>query len=237
MGLKKFLDDNKIYFETVCIICVSLMSIIISINANSIATTANIIAENDLKVQKANNQPIFVFNETRYGNGFFEKLKVYNIGAPINSFSISAIVLLRAHSYEDNKYKEIVIPIGYYDISTRNVSDIGELQEFFSSENEPLNGNYYRLAEAIGDSYEISRTNNVSMNINFDKYVYITYEDLYSEKHNDLYIISSFYPYKISANEKDKVLFNIQESLKDGYLDIKYLTAEKIFTIFKNRKF
>ena len=71
MHFKTFLDGNKIYIEIFLVICLSFMSIII-------ATNANIIADNELKIQKANNQPIFVFDEIRYGNGFYEKLIVYN---------------------------------------------------------------------------------------------------------------------------------------------------------------
>ena len=223
MHFKTFLDGNKIYIEIFLVICLSFMSIII-------ATNANIIADNELKIQKANNQPIFVFDEIRYGNGFYEKLIVYNFGASLNEFHSSSIVLLKIHSYKDNNLKEITIPIGYYDISTRSGNDSRELQEFFASDTEPLNGNYYRLCETIGRFYEISRNDNLSGGINVYKYVYIKYEDIYGEKHDDLYVISELHPHKISEEEKEKILFDIQER---PFLDIKDLTAEKIYNIFK----
>jgi hypothetical protein len=210
------------------------MSIFISINANSIATNANIIAENELKVQKANNQPIFVFDEMRYGNGYFEKLNVYNYGAPINNIFMSSIVLLKVYSYKFNKYTEVDIPIGYYDISTRSGNESNELQQFFTSDVEPLNGNNYRLYKTLDDFDKFKQNNNLSIDINIYKYVYITYEDIYGDKHNDLYIISDFYKHKVSDNEKEKILFDLQENLNKGhFIHIKDLTSEKIYTIFK----
>lgn len=226
-GFNNFLNCNKIYIELFLVICLSFMSIIV-------ATNANVIAVNELNIQKANNQPIFVFDEIRYGNGYYEKLLVYNRGAPVNNFFISPITILKVHGRDtNNKLKEITIPIGYYDISTRSGNDSSELQEFFASDTEPLNGNHYRLSESFGDLYTISRDNNLSIGMSFYKYLYITYEDMYGDEHNDLYLISDLYPHKVSGKDKEKLLHDFHENVKYGYfLDINDLKAEKIYNIF-----
>lgn len=225
---KNFLESSRIYIEIFLIICLSFMSIII-------ATNANIIAENDLIIQKTNNQPLFVFDELRYGDGYYEKLLVYNSGAPLNSFHIAPFTFLKVHGYENDKLKEITIPIEYYVISTRSGNDSSKLQEFFASDTEQLNGNYYRLSSSIGDFNDISRNNNFIGGIIFYKYVYITYKDIYGEEHNDLYVISDLYPHKVSDEEKNKILRNFDESIKYGpTLNVKDLTAEKVYNIFNN---
>ena len=63
----------------------------------------------------------------------------------------------------------------------------------------------------------------------------LTYEDIYGEEHNDLYVISDLYPHKVSDKEKEKILHDYHESLKYGqFLYVEDLTAEKIYNIFSN---
>lgn len=218
-----FLEKNKIYIEIFLIISLSVMSI-------SIATNANIIALNEIEIQKAHNQPIFIFNETRYGNGYYQKLEVYNVGAPLNNFNIFPITFIKIWSYENNKYKEIMIPISYYSIGTRTESDNSELIEFFASDTKPEDGNYYRMSKAIEGFYDISRDNNLSYGMNFDKYVNIAYKDIYGEEHSDLYVVSDLYPHKISSEKKETILMDFNNSMYS--LNVEDLTADKLYEIF-----
>lgn len=60
-------------------------------------------------------------------------------------------------------------------------------------------------------------------------YININYDDTYGEKHNDIYILSNTCPYKVSDEEKEKILFDIQDSFNKShstYYDT--LTAGKI---------
>lgn len=217
----EYLNNNKIYIEVFLIVSLSVMSI-------SIATNANIIAQNEIFIQKANNQPIFIFEETRYSNGYYEKLEVYNVGAPLNNFFSASITFIKIHGRKDNKFKEIKVPISYYDIATKSENE-SELIEFFYGDTVPENGNYFRLTESIGGFYDSLRDNNISGGINYEKYVYITYEDIYGDEHNDLYLISDLNPSKISNEQKRKILMDYYSS--KYYLTVEDLTADKLYNI------
>lgn len=223
--LSVFLKENKIYIDIFFVICLTFMSI-------SIATNANLIANNEIQIQKAANQPIFTFDKVSYGNGYFDKIIVYNEGAPVSNVFAAPLTYLTIYSYESGSYKEIVIPIDYYIVGTRGTTenDTRKLYELFNSDTEPEVGNAYIFSNFWHDFQDLKKKENRSIDVNLHEFVYMKYEDIYGDSHEELYVVSDAFPHKLNSYDKEEILKIIEESPYSTQMN--KLNAEEVFTIF-----
>lgn len=236
--IRKWLENNRIFFEIIVALSLTSMSIIVSINANQIAGYQN-------ELIKEENQPIFVFNLTRNDNGSLdvgERIDISNIGRPAYNFKAEPYIFFDIHLYNESDYnseKKAYVPVtSYYGYSVETGSPVELLLSFNKYYFRPINGTNYTGNYAVfyhinEDFRNYSQTQKYFGYIELKRYFHITYSDVYGETHDEIYYVDGGTSFKLE--EKDKI--DLDKRHNDGYisnygfLEFRYFSPEEIIKI------
>lgn len=242
--IRKWLENNRIFFELIVALSLTSMSIIVSINANQIAEYQN-------ELIKQENQPIFVFNLTRTVNPNYtdngsldkgERIDINNIGKPAYNFTAEEYIFfdIRLYNKSDNySEKKAYVPVtNYYLYSVETDPAIGLLRSFNMDYFFPINGTNYTGNYAVychinEDFGNYSQTQNYFGYIDLKRYFHITYSDIYGEAHDEIYYVCGGTSYKLK--EKDKIdldkRYNNGYISNYGFLEFRYFSPAEIIKI------
>src|SRR5919108_6641078 len=89
---RNWLDRNKVFFETIGALLLSVMAVVVSIKANQIAEFEAVLAKAELL-------PTLHFDvdlrkEPETGHWAFDELVISNIGRPLRSFDSNPLIFL-----------------------------------------------------------------------------------------------------------------------------------------------
>jgi hypothetical protein len=219
--LTEFLHKNKVYLDIIFIVALTFMSISIATNANTIATAANQIAENQLQIEKDANQPIFTFQPMTYDNGSTHKIIISNEGTQYNGIiDISDMVYLVVISYDTGHVVKVRIPINNYYCSEHVIyeENTNKLYEVSNSGN---------LAARSSLLIELEKR---FTNLGWEEYLIIEYEDIYGKTHENVYMVNDWYHHKLNDDEIEEIN-EIWNSYQYSYR-IEELDAETVYDIF-----
>lgn len=249
---REWLERNKIFFEIIVALSLTAMSIIISYNANQIATDQN-------NLIKEENQPIFIFNVTHFNNDLnnssneVEKLDIYNIGGPAYNCSIEEYTFfnIQFSDFEGNLRNSANIPMAYYSGITFTGLPTGLMKSFLKNNYVIINGKkcptekYTVLNQISNDLYTYLQNHNSEnyskengdLEVDLLTYVLITYIDIYGENHDEIYYVSDGISFKLS--EYDKICltkeYNKRYVLYHGPLDLfAYMPPEEVIKLLSN---
>ena len=129
--MKKWLTENKIYFETAAAPLLGVMAVLVSISQVLLSWKQTELAEAQLIVAEQSISPsihAFVVQVRNPETGRFseEELRVYNLGAPALAADISNAVWLRVKLYPEDTGKNIIeaeLPMRGYFSATEVTQD------------------------------------------------------------------------------------------------------------------
>lgn len=213
--LRNWLNNNKIFFETIVAIFLAIMAITLTIVSINVSIKTNEIAYHETEIIKMENQPIFNFkvtydytyiDEFDYSVPVDEKLIINNVGKPLKEFSYEKMIFLKIRYWENGTYpKPAFIPIYYYfpGISTGNL--INELVTFRGPYAYTNNtGNHLKILQAEKSLSEYVRRldANNSASIYIFRYIKIEYTDIFENIHEEIYFVDPYNgAYKLNKNE------------------------------------
>lgn len=217
----KFLDVLKTiepFFRLVEVFLIAIVTIIVSINANSIATRANQIAEMQLNVSKEESHPRFVISQTleesrngkENGNSI---LYISNIGGHYTNIEIRCICEIKL-SYFENNVTATSYSFGVYDFY---------LFKAWSGNTEGLickmfcEGNWEHFGTLYFDVLNDERIDNGSVELS--RYIKITFDDVFGEKHTNYYSFSGIQQQLLSANAGEEVFEEFDNELDKLSID------------------
>lgn len=191
--IKCWLEKNKIFFETIVMMSLTAMSIIVSWNANKIATEENRLTERELEIENAEKMPHFTI---RYHDDM-ETYDIFNSGGEISDAMASFDYYICMNVFRENLNKEIVVGVSdayqktfvNYDYDNNTFTDIA-------------NGLLvYNIMETVT---EWGKKQGILLNFEVVEISEITYNDYIGEAHDERYKIDTLkrsYMEKISDEE------------------------------------
>lgn len=115
---KVCLENNKIYFETIMMLIISIAGIIVSVVGVRVDIVANNISLEEKRIEDLEKQPSFVYNTVADDNGIRHIIE--NVGGDIKYGNVICDKILIVSIYNENyEYigKGYIILIGYFEIN------------------------------------------------------------------------------------------------------------------------
>jgi hypothetical protein len=227
------LERNKIYFETVAASCVAVMSLIVAIVAVIVALYANELLEQQNQIMRTQSAPLLQFEvrlskDPKTGNYEHESLNINNFGGSLDEFSAEYLYFVHAF-FQSNvpaaQAKDKSIPLfKYYIVNVLSGSRTGQLEQSDYYGSEGNNGKFSRLESEF---MELARQHNGYGTIELDRYVHVTYHDIFGTPFDEVYAISSTGSRKLSPAEGAQII-NMHGGAFSG-LDFDTLTTQQIY--------
>lgn len=230
--IRKWLKKNKIFFDTLAVIGIALMSIMLSYMSIQISADSNQIAFYETEIMKMQNQPIFqfdvnnIYHDSKYEE---EQLIISNKGSPVSGFTSNYIVFLEITYYENGSFSEFVlIPIyDYYGLIYPSGNLSGEMSNLEGwHKANPKKWNYDEVKKANELFGDFAYKNNAIGHINILRFMKVRYTDIFGNTHNETYYIRPFgdRSYKLTK-EDERLICNyydeyfIYNGLQGLYMD------------------
>lgn len=202
-GIRQYLEHNKIFFETIVMLCLTIASITVTIVAVDLDSQ-------QLEREKLENQPFFhIYNEYIFDDEYTvvsETLTIENIASPASEFDadVYSFLYMRCNDRNNNLIGRVQIPIlGYYRYSFITGKLTGEMANFKPPIHDENNFLKIRLATTMFN--EILLENEYDGTVFLETYIHVEYLDIYGEQHNDIYQFYGNKYHKLSPQEADKI--------------------------------
>lgn len=229
---KNWLNNNKIYFETIMTLSLTIMSILISFVSLSFQQKSNELQEKQALIEAQLNMPVFNVSQTFYNEEYVIDGVSYPAGIEVNIINnggnisngyldADAKIEILVHDKEYNSKGFVVIEniqrymrgYSYYDAKTKSFT----IKKDFDMRNIELRSFLY---DQLHNDYE-----NYSFTILMTDYINIQYNDFQNQFHNEWYELSGGELFKRSpvVSEQYKSLQINTMTNEEVYLEIKEL--------------
>jgi len=197
-SFKDKLENNKIYFEVLVTLLLSIMAIIVSVQSNRIADNQTMIMKEQALPQFRINK-IQIYNE-EIGKYTDDNIVIYNQGGILYDFSHKTAVYMNLqYKNKDNLYQTKRIPLkDYYKFNSVTGNGKGLLVTIGG------NQNHQKIVDAESN-------NNYSIQIDIKQYVNLNYKDIFGEYHTDYYYIPAVGWSNQLSHENGKEIFKKYE--------------------------
>ena len=196
---RKFLEDNKIFFETACAVFLSIMALLVSIRSCS-------HTETQIAMRKIENQPLLVWS------GRDDDIILKNDGTPVTDWDISIEARIILQASNNSEYKEairrIVFAEAWYWPSGKTK---GELVAIPIQSVVVVQKRLKALFTKIG--IEMNSTSRVQ-NVVKEAIIKVSYHDVYGEHHEQYFLFEPAFGYPRLAENEGSRLFKQFKSYK-----------------------
>lgn len=186
--IRDWLNNNKIFFETIAVLLLALMAIIVSWNTNQIASyQTDIMKSEHLPIIHLDIAQIYDPSTKNYTR---DELIISNLGAPLSEFETEEAIFFKV-GYSNHKDGKIaLIPLyGYYNAIFLTGNATGELVTFLND--EVAEGNKYRAVHMSSEYNDFVQKRNGYGFANLVRYVRVSYKDIFGEIHKEFYIAAT----------------------------------------------
>lgn len=224
---RRYLKRNKIFFETIAAIFLTIMAITISYRGNQIASY-------QIQLIKQERYPRLDFcvdlTIDSKGRPIDDVLIISNTGPPLSEFGFQYVTFLEMeYGKIGEEIRTTMIPlIGYYGLTTMSNRQTGELATL--SRPGVSEGNYQRANMALLE-FQIFATKGKTTGFGkVVRYVQVWYKDIWEEKHVKFYFVDEF-GFSEVENEKGREIFEEHEDkLRESLcLELEELSAESLY--------
>lgn len=247
-GILTKVKSNKELIISLTSIGVSIVTVFIMISTNNIMITTNNIMETQTEVEKADKLPIINFEasyrEDHSGFAVGEIITIHNEGGILMDFSAEEITYVEIEVLDysrDNEVVKINIPINdYYD----SAFTTGALQKkIVTFDNHGYEyGNNKKQFEVINKFMKImepyqeqkSKETGRAFTIGvpeFKTFFYVTYKDLYNQKHEIYYKVDHFGAKKIKSSTGKKLF----SSSANKFIELKDIDENMLMERIKKK--
>lgn len=207
-AIRDWLERNKIFFETITAIFLTIMAIEVSLEANRIASYQT-------DILKSENLPlVYCVESSNYtSGGYVGQLTIYNAGPPLTEFDCAVLVFykvvyLQSSGTLDMEERTALIQLSNYYTGNLTHNPTGVLAKF-SGENY-IEANRAKISFCELAWEPINRTSYFPFlrDIEIVKYINVEYKDIFGETHAETYSASSSGSRKLSNKEREKININ-----------------------------
>lgn len=198
--IRKWLESNKIFFETILAVGLTIMAIMLTLMSINISNHANQIAFYETELMKMENQPIFhfatnnVFHSDNNDSIYWEEqLTINNIGKPLKEFDCEDMIFMKiVYSESDHyAYEFVLIPINdyyYFDFPSGNlIGELADLRGYYNPKYKIFNRNAVMQADRLFSDFVQKR--NASGYINIIRFIKVEYKDIFENTHTEIYFV------------------------------------------------
>jgi hypothetical protein len=216
-NLRKFIEKNKIFFELIPMVSLSIMAIIVSKNSNE-------ISQNQTLIMSRENEPNIdiIFYQTLDDSTTIPTSvwNIYNRGGRLTEYDLKDISFVRSTMNVEGEFVEKLIPLYFYLDPYHEIS--GETNGLVQKlKNNICKSKYLELNKSfLGNGY-----------MELETYIEISYTDFLNERKNKYYSLS---PMKEINKAKWDSLLSYYQSRKKNQLND--LTFNKIKLYKQNKK-
>lgn len=229
-SFKNWLNNNKIYFETIMTLSLTMMGVLISIVSLSFQQKSNELQEKQALVEAQLNMPVFNISQTSYHEEYVidgirypagTEVNIINNGGNISNgyLNADAKIEILVHDKEYNSIGAVVIEntqrymkgYSYYDARTKSFT----IKKDFDLRNVELRTFLHNQLHSEYEDY--------SFTILTTDYLNIQYNDFQNQFHNEWYELSGGELFKRSpvVSDQYKSLQVNTMTNEDVYLEIK----------------
>jgi hypothetical protein len=232
--LRKKLTHNKIFFETLAATALTLMAVVLSLGQLRVTQEQTTYLELQTTIQRAQASPQFVvvlkqvLNEVT-GYASEDKLFIYNQGNIARKIEANTAVFFKLSYVNKANFQEKLVPItGYFWITAYSGDATGLVLTIQGSENILKRREIQDVLDSLADA------NNVIINLEVQRYVKLTYRDIFNEVHTEYYFVPATGGSELISVEKGKTLFEdyINASVKGTALDLDKMEAQDLYNLF-----
>lgn len=234
--MKAWLERNKILFETVAAVMLSVMAIFISWQQFKVAEMQTRIAERQVL-------PQFVIVSRQVKSSVESQmydediLSVENKGAVVSSFSVKPAVLfnfvITTYGDADNKFKqnkldrEVFVQDYYFGVG---LSPTG--QGLLATVKGGTKKNHSKAVQLENDLEEYCRSKGWYSKVDIKRFVNISYVDLLGREHNEYYFVPLIYgAARISEKEGRGVFERLRKQVEAGRVAyLNSMTVENVLS-------
>lgn len=230
---RKWLKRNEVFFTTIVAICLTMMSIMVSIMSIQLAEKANEVAFYEVELLKAEQQPIIHFELDKKNTN--DKIIIYNKGSNLKEFKANPMIFLSITYNENKKCKKceesILFPLKEYYFFKYPANDLtGKLMEMNGNDD-----NYGQVYEANNKFINFAQKHNDSGNIKIKRYIQVKYKDIFENPHEAVYRIEEKYYNPLTEADGGKIIYKYGE-LESQSLTITDLSPDILYQKWsKNR--
>jgi hypothetical protein len=205
-SIRKWLIENKIFFDTIVAVLLSIMAIVVAFGAYQIAQKQTALIEKEhLPVFSLRIDPICPQDYTDDDFCPDDRLTIVNLGDPITQFIVDPKIFLVA---QNNRSNLIYIPVAnYYKVYT--IPTNATLNTWQSSDNHGSYGRFIALNKNFSQ-YSESKGYNVSLDLK--RYLVLEYFDYWGDKRDDYYFIDTHQYIPLSETEIKEIDNNYKKS-------------------------
>ena len=226
--MKRWLENNKIYFETVAAASLSIMAALISYGQW-------VAAREQAALSKAEAAPVFDLR-TRYepdSEGFAadEIIEITNEGGLARNLAVETVVYFDLDGYIDSmpmRDLKARVPVSdYYNTTMYTGESKGVVLELRG------NGNNSKAAELQRGLRDFAGKNQAVLSLLVTQYVQLKYTDKFGDAHSDVYLVSPIYGAEVVDERDGRAVF--EHSKKEARivepLVLTSTTAEQLFAL------
>jgi hypothetical protein len=211
--LKSFLENNKIFFETIATFAISGMAVIVSFSSNSIQSKQAEILSKQIQPQ------FIVENNTHeeFASSSVDAINVFNHGGLFRDISVEPFLFYDVKLYQEDRFTEVLLPFDtYYTFSEPLEGNNGLVYKNFSDPDK-----YSKLVELSSNfSSEAERKGISPVSLEVQKYIRIQYQDLFGKYNTEYYSVSNLLGSALLDNEKGEELFRLYSKTKRLDFDV-----------------
>ena len=219
--MKKFLTNNKIYFETLAMVLLGVMSVIVTCNSNRIATQQTELSKSSIQPRFGMNIYPANYDTTRM---YFKdtNLDLYCYEGSYENLTTSTITFLNVNYEKLGEWKSFEIPLnGYFLNNFKGETKLGLVRMLRCYENlRELND-----FEAFVSS--ILRENKMGALFTTQCYLTLNYLDIENVEHTKYYDVSFREGILIGEDEGMRKFLDHSNALKEGRLFSTYRLREE----------
>ena len=231
--IRRWLTENKIFFETIAASLLSVMAIIVSLVQLDIASKQTQLLNLQTKIALQQILPQFVIkavqilDETGYASD--DRLIIKNVGGIVKELKSEHAVFFEVEIYFRGGLNgdpvTLEIPItGYYDATMHNPEGQGKVITLIGYKNNQ------RAAQIERDFRKYTEAKGLYGFIQIHRYVRLIYKDMLGDEHVDYYFVPLIYGAHLLSQEEGRTIFETyKQSIRDGkILEFDKLTSAQI---------
>ena len=228
MSVRDWLDKNKVFFETISAVLLAAMAIIVSYEANQIASYQT-------ELIRLEHQPFLDFDidlafdpiESKYTH---DRLTISNVGSPLSEFDCQHAVFFKVEYGEiEEKLRSAMIPlIGYYDTTFQTNNPRGKLATLANS--GITEGNNWKTTQTTLEFMNFARKKNATGFAEIVRYIRVCYKDIFGETHDEVYFVDTLGTHKLPEIEGKKIFEEYESKFSQKrFLEFSSASPELIY--------
>lgn len=180
-------QHNKIFFETLAAVFLTIMSIIVGIAQWSSANSQNKIAEIQKELAEAQALPSFEikieqFKDQQSGMYNRNDLIILNHGGPAYNFEAESAYFIKTTYADPTVSCELRVPLdGYFAADFEGSGSTGQLVQMYGDKNNLM------YSELTNEPIELNKNNSYALNLQQELYLKLSYTDLLNRSHMEYY--------------------------------------------------